>query len=787
MKCRMMKKISLFLVVVLGAQSSLFAMQKKHRTEAKLSHRRTKPALVVPATPVAPIPVVPAKTVDKVAPLIDASTVTSKENDVRMARAIGGRKEEKSSFAKKIDAYAAKMKAEHGHKDANAKLLADALYAIKETDQLKDVKTVIAPIKRLVDQSEQNGQKMQVQDQIGLSLLLKASLPLGEQARSIICEMLHKLDTYIAYWREQKHHPISYFFHKNPKKWVVGPKQKVEIEKNIKELVAVRDDHLRLLSKLAEHESYFEQSASVNEQYEWLARYLSMISTICYNTQAKLEGIPQDEATRFDKLLTLVNDMLGRVSFHEDNVSRVLGGAKKPGHITRNWIAYSALAIGASALTWYARRNQERFYNWFNTGVKEGVMNFGTSAFSSGRDFVFALIGKSAVRPGNNGMEVHQTIDEQLVQFQNRLRGLRDNLLGDNQPYENNQQLREGARAERARALQENARRQCQGVVNAYQETRNQLIQERLLMAQEPLPNLEDVRFEDLRSIIRQVLGNALADCNRITAQLNVPQEAAPGLAAPAVPVGDAPEMPADLRFGFGLGVNLGQPVNDEINNYIRQAHHFVQHHLPQIRNLLNNDVLAYQKSIPAVGRLAGDVIALLNAYITLLEIYGNNLVVVGADLIDTVANTIEPIRTEVARNQATIILTSLAPAAVVLGGSAFGLSKLYKAFKYKPDFKPMREALIDIGHLLNEEGMIKNADEEQLDQGKILYLVWKLKREAENVPLVQRDQFLADVTRLGRSDLDHGKRIWTAEKKLRIIDLMYRTYDFLNPAYVAQ
>jgi hypothetical protein len=139
-------------------------------------------------------------------------------------------------------------------------------------------------------------------------------------------------------------------------------------------------------------------------------------------------------------------------------------------------------------------------------------------------------------------------------------------------------------------------------------------------------------------------------------------------------------------------------------------------------------------------------------------------------------------------QNQATIILAALIPAGVVAGGTLWGASKLYKVFKHKPDFQPMREALVDIGHLLNEEGIAKDAGQAQLDQGKILYLVWKLKREAEHVPVLLRDQFQADVSKLSRSDLDTDKkRVWTADKKLQVIDLMYRTYDFLNPMYVVQ
>jgi len=845
-----LKKFFVLLVVQSLLLQPVIMAGGTSRTEHKLSRARInrpkkpadKPAVTQsPPTPVAPIiqqatQKTPAKTVPVAKDDVDTA-------ETRQARSIGTRKEPKSGFEKSVETYTAKIKNTYGLREQGVKPLADAIQKInnlpKHTNHeiLAQVKKAIDPLKN-VNAGNQHALKSEAQQHLGFAVLLRASMPLGHQAKEIICETLHKLDNHISYWREQKHHQISYFLHKNPQKWFGTKKQKKEIEDNLHLLTDVRNVDLDRLAKLAEHESLFVQDASLKDQYEWLAKYLSIISNICYSSQAKLEGVIADEATRFEKLLEHVSYMLGRVSFYEPNVARALGGAKKPGHFTRNWIAYTGATIGAVAFAWYAHRNQEKFHNWFNTDVKGGATHAWASLSEKGKDLYEAVIGKADAAPAVDldqakrdlGGELNNT-QRNIGQMQVRLLVAEQRLRNDVQPRLNGaqqnlqQDLLNGVEPNQARAL-------CTAAVDAYRQRRNLLLLDGLV---EEIPlnagvilNGADYNlmpFANLKPAIQRVLDIAIQDFRRITAHFNIPPAG-----VPQVPVA-----------GW-VGTVAGDAA---------RAH---------AQDILNNDVAAYRVRIPALAGITGNIADLGNAYAALYQVAGRDLVGVGAglvgdmnqvigtaadlihdlrDMIGAVGNTIGqvprvenvngvnvhviqrdangqpvldangaqipvmapgPVQAVVAQgfdmaktgnqilnqNRATLIVAALIPAGLAVGGTLWGASKTYKLLKHKPNFCPMREALIDIGHLLNEEGIAKEAAQDKLDQGKILYLVWKLKRESDNVPALVRDQFLADVSRLGRSELESGKRVWTADKKMRIIDLMYRTYDFLNPAYIA-
>lgn len=806
-----------------------------------------------------------------------AEPVQADDADARQARSVSSaRKETKSSFEKNVESYVIKIKNTYGLKEASVKPFVDAIHKINNFQKnsnnniLSHVKKAIEPLKSLAP-GNQAITKSEAQQQLGMALLLKATMPLGLQAQEIICEMLHKLDNYISYWREQKHHQISYYFHKNPQKWFSSQKQKKEIEDNLHLLKSVHDDHLRWLAKLAEHESLFNQSASLKDQYVWIADYLSLISNICYGSQAKLGGIAADESMRFEKLRMMISDMLSKAPAHERNVARALGDAKKPGHFMRNWIAYSGLAIGSVALAWYAHTHHDRFHARLNE-IQKGLGGFFAGAFDSGRDLYETIMGKANDGPPVDFDQVQRDIIIQLDTVQRDTtgiaagtRGVVANIRENVQPRLNNIQqnirdevlpnlnrLQQNIRANNPRnpITQAEALQQCQAAVAHYQQTRNELIQQNVLAPGLVVHNLDGAQFADLEPEVFRALEGAIADFGHMLAQIG--------------DVGEGPEQANIAQAREGLGWFASRAAGDHapvVNNFMRDT-------LPVIMRIANR--------VPDAGRITEDLLNLSRLYallirMTLGDLLGaggglvggvshvtgaaadlvggmSQVVGAGADGMQNMAAVVEGIASTVGQvpqvrnvdgvnvpvmqvdannqpildangqqipvmvpgplragltsvidltkkadrlltqNQATIILAALIPAGVLAGGTLWGANKLYKTFKHKPDFQPMREALVYIGHLLNEEGLEKKDEQAQLDQGLVLYLVWKLKREAENVPVLLRDQFLADVSKLGRSDLDTDKkRVWTADKKLQVIDLMYRTYDFLNPMYVVQ
>lgn len=858
--------------VLLAAQTSKSAPRIK-RSIRQSSKQARKDVVKAKQTPTnTSVPVAAAPTEDK-----------ESVPDARQVRAIVSRKEQKSPFEKNIEEYVLKIKNAHGHKDAMTKPFADVIQKITfiqktaPLDLLKQIQGALAPLKKIAGQAVV---KSDANQQLGVAVLLKAAMPLGAQAQTIICETLHRLDSYITYWREQKHHPVTYFFHKNPKKWFIGPKQKKEIEDSLHQLGSIRDDHLRLLARLAEHESLFNPAASLKDQYEWLAKYLSMIFSVCSNRQAKIDGIAQDELIRFEKLLTLVSDMLSLAPLHEHNVARALGGAKKPGHFTRNWIAYSGLAIGSIAFMWYARKNQGAFQNWLYNDIQQGLTGFYRSVVDNGQEFYRAMMGKhdeeqEAVdldQVQRNVFEQFDNLHQSSVDGAANLRTARDNIRNEIQPALNaiEANVRNNVQQEFQNLVQymqanrpqhpltpDEAIQSSQAAVLEYQQTRNQLVQNGLLPEQEPI-NLNGVPFANLEAQVIRVLNSAMADLNHIAGRLN--DDLNPPLQNNNNVAGANAQRARNALADVFVRAVAGGENTQRIDNFMRDEMPIIMRlvdRVPDVAGLIANIgtlVLQYGVVVRVhVGNLleggvglagaaaqgtgavadlvdgmsqmmgvfadqmqnASDLAdgsaAILAAQVPQVDANNNPVMQVGENgqqILDANGHPVPvmvpgPLRAGVSnminltkkadrlltQNQATFILAALVPAGLVVGGTLWGAHKVYKGLKHKPDFQPMREALIDIGHLLNEEGISKKYDTALLDQGKILYLVWKLKREAENVPALVRDQFLADVAKLGRNDLDEDKlhRVWTAEKKLRVVDLMYRTYDFLNPAYTVQ
>jgi hypothetical protein len=115
-------------------------------------------------------------------------------------------------------------------------------------------------------------------------------------------------------------------------------------------------------------------------------------------------------------------------------------------------------------------------------------------------------------------------------------------------------------------------------------------------------------------------------------------------------------------------------------------------------------------------------------------------------------------------------------PTAAVIYGAVKGTNKLVATIKGHPEYRPIRTALVDIAHILNLCNA-HDAEMEAADYGKLIYLVHKLRTEIHQVPTELRRRFLDDIRKLKSITL-------TAEKKMKVIDLMYKNYAFLAPNY---
>ena len=119
----------------------------------------------------------------------------------------------------------------------------------------------------------------------------------------------------------------------------------------------------------------------------------------------------------------------------------------------------------------------------------------------------------------------------------------------------------------------------------------------------------------------------------------------------------------------------------------------------------------------------------------------------------------------------------ALTPIALTAYAGWYSARAVWKKITALADCAPLRFALVDVGHLLNQYGDVAPKEMAPEDFGKLVYFVHKLQDNHTRVPYVMRERFLNDIGRL-------QSPVLSAQKKLISMELMYRTYDFLSPTF---
>jgi len=137
------------------------------------------------------------------------------------------------------------------------------------------------------------------------AVLLRAIKVLYEESQKQILKILEEIDKRLLYWRYQKEHQLSYFFSKNPLKWVTGSSQHEEISANIEMLQNKQDELYARLGKLSAvdlHE-YLMAFNNYKNAYLWMEKVCNI-----------LVGIVKDETTMADEgnYKVIVKELLER-------------------------------------------------------------------------------------------------------------------------------------------------------------------------------------------------------------------------------------------------------------------------------------------------------------------------------------------------------------------------------------------------------------------------------------------------------------------------------------------
>lgn len=269
--------------------------------------------------------------------------------------------------------------------DRNSK---ESLYLFEQLPTTKTVKQAMALLTRaisahktMVVQNVGHQDMIDRNDRVYAAILLQNSVVLTNNARDKFLTILDEINNSLMYWRDQKNHPTKYFFHKSPIKWVMGKNQVKEVADNIKKLEKLEHSMRDVLGKMIKHLYAFNPNISVDETYGWVEQLLSIVSCIgTYDDKAA-------DSTRFDQLAQKLRFYIGRVGNFKNVTMAKVASAKKPSHLVRNWMAYTAAIVaGYQAYNFYT--NPKVYQLESNDGLR-GMTN---------AEWITDLIGLDALK-----------------------------------------------------------------------------------------------------------------------------------------------------------------------------------------------------------------------------------------------------------------------------------------------------------------------------------------------------------------------------------------------------
>lgn len=259
-------------------------------------------------------------------------------------------------------------------------------------------------------------------EQVCSVLLLRCAQVLSNYARVNLLDALEEIDTLLVYWRDQKNHPIKYFFGKSPFKWLLGKGQEQEINDNIAKLEHRQIELFIVLGKLTEHVHAFAQRGNGYAAcYSWIEELLSVLSCI----RIKKEPVIVD-ASVFDKIASQLEGKLKQVfNLKKDSLS-VISSAQKSHYFVRKWMVYTTLLAIAGYTGHYCFNHQNAVNEWIGSKAFSGYFksmkeSYSTYVVNPTRDVLKAIFGENQW-PSTKDSELILEAHTKQLEAQNILR-----------------------------------------------------------------------------------------------------------------------------------------------------------------------------------------------------------------------------------------------------------------------------------------------------------------------------------------------------------------------------
>ncbi len=201
------------------------------------------------------------------------------------------------------------------------------------------------------------------------ALLSRVSVIFSASIKSQLLIDLTMLDNAIQYWEFQRHHPMYYFFHKAPKKWINKQLQAQEIREKLELLCAMNNEYSRMLGLLSSHLDFFTDSEPVEKQYQWLAQLVSIAYQVCGNK----EWVP-DGKLSCTRVQVYIQEAIPFILKHPEQFKKEIKPIDVPPHFERYWTLY-LIGTGIGACTARYFNNHPGKINEWQHDVRQAVVN----------------------------------------------------------------------------------------------------------------------------------------------------------------------------------------------------------------------------------------------------------------------------------------------------------------------------------------------------------------------------------------------------------------------------
>lgn len=558
------------------------------------------------------------------------------------------------------------------------------------------------------------------------------------------------IEHHLAYWKEQERNIGWYKWHRHPFKIFNKQDAEDEVEDHIKALKKAQDSYYNALGVISKEVDKFKVEASIAEQNGWVASLLSTINTEILTKKSDLDS----QQLSYNKLRASMAELVSDLQrYNKNGITALLAKHKKPHFIERHWLLSTAGAVGAAAIGCYLFSQKDKFPTWY----KKVQASFNTYLLQPLKDVKDVIFGDDLEKERD---DVRVKLNKEMDTLKNLLRDQKtpEELLAEKtrlqEHYEDEVKCLYGKRAEdnqgqdileerngrmRPRIIPDEAKRiELERAINASLPADKQIVlndqyvQERA----EEFVNPEAGRSSIAMNILKASLSCQGSAINRVGAKA---------------------KMPDDYVKKY-LTYMLGLREVDFIIKYV------------------DEDIK--KEGIPSIAR-----------FVSTLGLFIQGYMLQGGKISDTTNNIIEILNKEadavlaqgkkiLRANRFTFTASALLPSIAAAGIIGWGGKKMWD-WKSRINYWPIRNAIVEIGQLLNRYEDINSTNDKfgDEDYGKLIYLLDRLRHyNSTLVPSINKERFGIDI--------DNLESPITAQQKMRVIDLMYRRYDFLNIGY---